>query len=138
MDILPQLIANSLIAGAAYALLAMSFSLVFGVTKFFNLAHGSVAAVGGYTIFYLAKLQGMSLTLAIPLALLGAIAVAVFLERFVYRPLRLKRATNSVLLVASLGAFTALEALIAILFSNQFQTLSGVASNPVHIFLAAR
>jgi len=46
------------------------------------------------------------------------------LEKFIYLPLRKKKASNMILLVASLGAFIALQAIIAILFTSQFQTLS--------------
>lgn len=53
MDIIPQLILNSIIAGAIYTLVALGFNLIYGATKVFNLAHGVMAAVGGYTVFYL-------------------------------------------------------------------------------------
>jgi len=43
MDILPQLIINSIIAGAIYTLIALGFNLIYGATKFFNLAHGVIA-----------------------------------------------------------------------------------------------
>src|SRR3989344_2413068 len=104
MDILPQLIINSIIAGAIYTLIALGFNLIYGATKFFNLAHGVMAAVGGYSVFYFAKTFG--------------------LDRLVYSPLRKRKASNMVLLVASLGAFTAIQAIIAILFTSQFKTLS--------------
>jgi len=58
MDILPQIIFNSIIAGAVYALVALGFNLVYGTTKFFNLAHGVLSAVSGYTVFFFAKSLG--------------------------------------------------------------------------------
>ena len=53
MSVIPQLIANSLIAAGTYALIAIGFNLIYGATKFFNLAHGVRAAIGGYTVFFL-------------------------------------------------------------------------------------
>lgn len=130
MDIVPQLIVNSIIAGSLYALVAMSFNLIFGATRFFNLAHGSLAAVGGYTAFFLGDALGASL----PAAIVGGVIVAAIIgygfEFVIFRPLRLRKASNLVLLVASLGALTALEAVIAILFTSQFRTLSFLAGTP--------
>ncbi|MEK7063339.1 MAG: branched-chain amino acid ABC transporter permease [Patescibacteria group bacterium] len=134
-DIVPQLIANSVIAGSIYALVAMSFSLIYGATKFFNLAHGVLAAIGGYTVFYLGRKLGLPLEVVLPAGIILAAFVGWALEYFLYRPLRARKASSMVLLVASLGAFTAIQAVIAILFTSQFQTLGALIPNSgvVHI-----
>ena len=124
MDILPQLIINSIIAGAIYTLIALGFNLIYGATKFFNLAHGVMAAVGGYSVFYFAKTLGLDIYLAAVIGVLITGLVGYGLDRLVYSPLRKRKASNMVLLVASLGAFTAIQAIIAILFTSQFKTLS--------------
>ncbi len=126
MDIIPQLILNSIIAGSIYALIALGFNLIYGATKFFNLSHGVMAAIGGYSVFYFAKTLGWNLPLSIVVGvgvlLAGLIGYA--LDKLVYLPLRKRKASKMVLLVASLGLFTAIQAIIAILFTSQFQTLS--------------
>jgi branched-chain amino acid transport system permease protein len=134
-DIVPQLIANSVIAGSLYALVAMSFSLIYGTTKFFNLAHGVLAAIGGYTVYYLGRKVGLDLYIVLPAGVLLAALVGFALEKFLYQPLRARKASSMVLLVASLGAFTALQAIVAIFFTSQFQTLSALIPNAgvVHI-----
>ncbi len=124
MDIIPQLILNSVIAGAIYALVALGFNLIYGATKFFNLAHGVMAAIGGYSVFYFAKTLGWNLWLAVIIGVLLAGLIGYGLDKVIYKPLRKRKASNMVLLVASLGAFTALQAVIAILFTSQFRTLS--------------
>lgn len=124
MGILPQLILNSIIAGAIYTLVALSFNLIYGATKFFNLAHGIMAAIGGYAVFYFAKTLGLDVYVAIILGVALAGLVGFGLDKSIYLPLRKRKASNMVLLVASLGAMTALQAVIAILFSSQFKTLS--------------
>ncbi len=123
MSILPQLIVNSLIAGSIYALIALGFNLIYGATKFFNLAHGVMAAIGGYSVFFFAKKLGLNVYLAITLAVLIAGLIGWLLDLVIFRKLRARKASDMVLLVASLGAFTALQAIIAILFTSQFQTL---------------
>jgi len=124
MDIVPQLIANSIIAAAIYALVAIGFNFIYGATKFFNLAHGVIAAIGGYGVYYFANELGWSLWVAIPLAITIAALVGWLLDLFIYKPLRARKASQMVLLVASLGAFTCLQAFLAIIFTSQFQTLS--------------
>ena len=135
MDIVPQIIANSIIAGSVYALIAMGFSLIFGTTKFFNLAHGVLAAIGGYAVFYFANKLGLPVGVAVAIGIALAAAVGYGLECGVFRPLRKRKASSLVLLVASLGAFTALQAVIAILFTSQFRTLAGLIGDTrvIHI-----
>jgi branched-chain amino acid transport system permease protein len=124
MDIIPQLVVNSLITGAIYTLVALGFNLIYGATKFFNLAHGVMAAIGGYAVFYLAKNLGLNVYIAVVFGVVLAGLTGYGLDKFIYLPLRKRKASNMVLLVASLGAMTALQAVIAILFSSQFKTLS--------------
>lgn len=124
MDILPQLVVNSIIAGAIYTLVALGFNLIYGTVKFFDLGYGALTAVGGYTTFWIYKLLGAPLYVAAPAGVLMSALIGYVIYRLVYAPLRERKASNTVMLVGSLGAFTALQAIIAILFSSQFQTLS--------------
>ncbi len=132
MDIIPQIILNSVIAGAIYTLVALGFNLIYGATKFFNLAHGVMAAIGGYAVFYFAKTLGLNIYLAVIIGVALAGLIGYGLDKFIYLPLRKRKASNMVLLVASLGAMTALQAIVAILFSSQFKTLSqGVGTQKI-------
>ncbi len=124
MDILPQLIVNSIIAGAIYTMVALGFNLIYGTVKFFDLGYGALTAVGGYGVFYFSKQLGLNVFVAIFLGVLIAGLIGYLIYRFVYAPLRERKSSSMVLLVGSLGAFTALQAIIAILFSSQFQTLT--------------
>lgn len=124
MDIVPQLIANSIIAGSIYSLVALGFNLIYDTTKFFNLAHGAVAVAGGYVVLFLTTTAGLGLILGVLLGILIAGLLGYALDKIIYLPLRRRRATEMVLLVASLGAFTVLQAIIAIFFTSQFQTLT--------------
>ncbi len=124
MSILPQLIINSVIAGSIYSLVALGFNLIYGTTKFFNLAHGVLAAVGGYAVFYFTKELGLPLILSATVGILIAGLVGYLIDKSVFRALRARKASGMVFLVASLGIMTALQAVIAIIFSSQFQTLS--------------
>ena len=124
MEILPQLIVNSIIAGAIYSMIALGFNLIYGTAKFFDLGYGALTAVGGYAVFYFYKTLGLDLYVSVILGLIIAGCIGYLIYRFVYTPLRARKSSSMVLLVASLGAFTMLQAFIAILFTSQFQTLS--------------
>ena len=63
MDIVPQLIANSLIAGSIYAILTLGFNLTYATAKFIDMGFGVLTAVGGYAVFYLSKTLGAPLWL---------------------------------------------------------------------------
>lgn len=124
MSIVPQLIANSMIAAGIYALIALGFGLGYRATKFFNLTHGAMAVVGGYGVYYFYKLLGWNLYLSVALGVALSAIIGGLLYRYIFAPLRARRASNLVLLVASLGAFTVIQALVAIIFASQFQTLA--------------
>ncbi len=129
MDILPQLILNSIIAGAIYAMIALGFNLIYGTAKFFDLGYGALTAVGGYSVFYFYKTLGLNIYVSIILGMLIAGIVGFLVYRLVYSPLRAKKSSGMVLLVAALGVLTAIQAIIAILFTSQFQTLSQSAGS---------
>jgi branched-subunit amino acid ABC-type transport system permease component len=125
MGTLSQLILNSIIAGAIYTLVALSFNLIYSTTKFFNLAHGVMAAIGGYAVFYFSKTLGLDIHIAIILGVVLTGFVGFGVDKFIYLQLRKRKASNMILLVASLGVMTALQAIIAIIFSSRFKMLSG-------------
>lgn len=124
MDIVPQLIVNSIIAGAIYTMVALGFNLIYGTAKFFDLGYGALTAAGGYGVYYFYKTLGFNIYFSILLGTLIAGIIGFLIYRFVYAPLRERKSSSMVLLVGSLGAFTALQAVIAILFTSQFQTLT--------------
>jgi len=124
MSILPQIITNSIIAGAIYSIIAIGFNLIFSTVKFFDIGYGALTAVGGYSVFFLMKTLGVELWISV---LAGVVIAGIFgyiIYRLVYSPLRKRKASNMVLLVASLGVFIVIQAIVAILFTSQFQTLS--------------
>jgi branched-chain amino acid transport system permease protein len=118
-----QLLINGLNSGALYALVAIGFTLIYRTTKFFNLTHGAMLAVSSYAALKLSE-HGLDIWLA---GAVGVVIAGLFgygLDKMIYLPLRRRRASNMVLLVASLGGLTVLQALIAMLFSSQYQVLS--------------
>ena len=130
-----QIAVNSIIAGSLYTIIGLGFFLVYRTVKFFDLGYGSLIAFGGYMMYWLFKILGTHSILSVLLAIIITGLLAVLMNYFVYRPLRARDSSNMVLLVASLGVFTLLQAVIAILFTSQFQTINiSVLQKSLNIF----
>ncbi len=123
MDLFIQIAVNSLIVGSLYGTIAMGFSLAYRTTRFFNLAHGSMAAIGGYTFFSVQQNFGLPFIVCAFAGMLAAGIAGFLIDRFIFGPQRRRKASSSVLLVASLGVVTVVEAVIAMLYGAQFRAL---------------
>jgi branched-chain amino acid transport system permease protein len=111
----PQVV-TGLILGFLYALIALGYTMVYGVLKLINFAHDVIFATGGIFVFYMfgiwfgvtEPLTGPALMLAVTVALLAgglaASAAAAALERFAYRPLRKRNAARLSYLITAIGA----------------------------------
>ena len=107
---------TGLILGFLYALIALGYTMVYGVLKLINFAHDVIFATGGIFVFYMfgiwfgvtEPLTGPALMLAVTVALLAgglaASAAAAALERFAYRPLRKRNAARLSYLITAIGA----------------------------------
>ena len=94
MHELPQQLANGLILGAMYGLIAIGYTMVYGIVQLINFAHGEIFMVGGFGALtvWLVLPEGFGLGAAVPLMIIGGVLVSVAVgtaaERFAYRPLR--------------------------------------------------
>jgi len=132
VDLLAQLIANGLVNGSHYALLALGFGLIFGTTRVTHFAFGPVYAVSAYGCWFAATTLGVPLWLAgIAGVLTGAVA-GVLSYLVVYRPFERKGSPSFVILIASLGLFIILENAIGVVFGTDTKV---VPSPPSGIFL---
>ncbi len=83
---------NSLISGlslgSVYAIIALGYTMVYGISKMLNFAHGDVIMVGGYVSFCLTMYMGMNGWIALALAMAVCTLLGITIERLAYRPLR--------------------------------------------------
>jgi branched-chain amino acid transport system permease protein len=124
-----QELVNGITTGALYALVALGFSMVYGVLKLLNFAHGDLYMVGAYIGFFVIQLFGgaADLSIAVPLLLVIMFVVAaglvgglgVAIERFAYRPLR--DAPRIAPLITAIGISFFLESAALLLFGSQFR-----------------
>src|SRR6476619_5411588 len=88
MEQLPQQLVNGLWQGAALALFALGFALVFGLLDIINLAHGATYMWGAFFGLVCVTRLGLPLPVAIPVAMVGAGVMAIVLDRLAFKPLR--------------------------------------------------
>ncbi|BDV00665.1 branched-chain amino acid ABC transporter permease [Thermodesulfomicrobium sp. WS] len=107
---------NALQWGSFYSLIALGYTLVYGVLRLINFAHGDIFMVGAYIAFFVATfLLGsaisppMALALTVPLTMLLTAAVGVSIERIAYRPLRRKGANRLYVVITALMCGLILE-----------------------------
>lgn len=128
MDILLQQILNGLVLGSIYALIALGYTMVYGILNLINFAHGDVLMVGALTAY--AVIQGLHTvapTLPGPVLLLAGLAVAipvcilvnVTIERVAYRPLR--NAPRLAPLITAIGVSIILQTLAMIIFGRNYK-----------------
>ena len=118
MNLFTQQIVNGLSLGAIYALIALGYTMVYGICKLINFAHGDIIMVGSY-ITYVLLANGISLPVAIIASVVGCVIVGVLIEKIAYKPLR--DTSRISLLITAIG--------ISYLLQNLCQLIMGV--NPL-------
>ena len=143
-----QLTVNGIILGSVYALIALGYTMVYGILKLLNFAHGDVFMVGAFIAFGVLTLLGGAYNPAIPAGAGGALillcmfvaamggsgVLGVAIERFAYRPLR--NAPRIAPLISALGVAFFLENSMLLLFGSGFRTYNGfdlISYNGIHI-----
>jgi branched-chain amino acid transport system permease protein len=139
-----QLTVNGIILGSIYALIALGYSLVYGILKLLNFAHGDVYMIGSFIGFGVLTLLGGPLGPAIPVgllvacmfaaAMLGSGVLGLAIERFAYRPLR--DAPRIAPLISALGVAFFLENSVLLLFGANYRNYDGydlISYNGIHL-----
>ncbi|GMO20627.1 MAG: branched-chain amino acid ABC transporter permease [Spirochaetaceae bacterium] len=114
---------NGVSLGSIYALIALGYTMVYGIVMLINFAHGDVLMVGAYCAYFVLTALGvspLSLTLAFLTAMTLCGALGVFIERFAYRPLRNAPRLNSLI--------TAIA--VSLILQNGARILPFIGPNP--------
>lgn len=118
MNFLTQLF-NGLQLGSIYALIALGYTMVYGVAKLINFAHGDIIMVGAYTIFFVVQTKlfqsGLPLYLSIIPAIIACTLLGVLIERVAYKPLR--NSSSISILITAIGVSLFLENLFVKFFT---------------------
>ena len=115
---------NGLNIGSIYALIALGYTMVYGIAKLINFAHGDVIMVGAYISFISMKF-GLPWWLAVIISIVVCAILGVVMEKVAYKPLR--KASRISLLITAIG--------ISYLLQNAFQLIFGANPQPYHAFI---
>jgi len=139
MEILLQQIINGLVQGSVYALVALGYTMVYGILGLINFAHGEVVMIGAMlALSALTALLGMGVppALALPfslgLAMLGCMALGYSIERIAYRPLR--HAPRLAPLITAIGVSIVLQNLAMMIWGREYHSFPQLIANTPHAF----
>lgn len=118
-----QVLVNGLIAGSIYALVASGFSLIYSTAKFVHFAHGAVITLAAYILFALFSVWEINFWVAALLTIALTAVAGLVLDKLVYKPLRDKKASASILLIASFVLLILLESAVLLFFGADVKTI---------------
>lgn len=111
---LSQLI-NGVHVGSIYALIALGYTMVYGIVQLINFAHGDILMVGAYTVVVMVNMLGLSPIVAILLSIMVCILFGVLIEQIAYKPLRNSPKMSS--LITAIGVSMLLQNAAQLLFT---------------------
>ena len=126
MDIL----INGLSLGSIYALIALGYTMVYGIAKMLNFAHGDIIMVGGYVIYVFMATNNP--LLAIGMAVIGCVLLGITIEKVAYKPLR--GASPLAVLITAIGVSYLLQSLAQIIFGSANKMVTVYDFGSVKIF----
>ena len=122
---------NGISLGSIYAIIALGYTMVYGIAKMLNFAHGDVIMVGGYVSFCAMMYLGFPAPLAVLLAMIVCTTLGITIERLAYKPLR--SATSLAVLITAIGMSYFLQNAALIIwganpkaFPNMFKNIEAI------------
>ena len=128
-----QFIINGLITGILYSLLAIGFALVYNTTRVFHIAAAGIYVFAAYMFWFFVARVGLSVISASFVAIVLTMALSLLSELLVYRPLKNKKASLNVAMIASIGAMTVIVNTIAMCFGNETKVVENAILQPLTI-----
>ncbi len=131
MEFLSYLI-SGISLGSVYAIIALGYTMVYGIAKMLNFAHGDVIMVGGYISLITMLNAGLSPWVAILLAMAVCTVLGVLIEGLAYRPLR--AAPSLAVLITAIGVSYLLQNSALLIFGANPKSYTPIITGTVHLF----
>lgn len=133
MSFLSNLI-NGISLGSVYAIIALGYTMVYGIAKMLNFAHGDVIMVGAYVVFIFTQSLGVNPILSVVIAIAVCTLLGITIERIAYKPLRNAGSPLAVLITA-IGVSYLLQNLALLIFGASPKVFKSVITlQPVRLF----
>ena len=127
MDLIANLI-SGLSLGSIYALIALGYTMVYGIAKMLNFAHGDIIMVGAFAVITTVSMLGFPPILAIAASIVCCVVLGVCVERIAYKPLR--KSPPLAVLITAIGVSYFLQSLALLIFGSTQHSLPKVISVP--------
>lgn len=135
MNLIMQILINSLIAGSIYALIASGFSIIYSTYRFVHFAHGGTVALSAYLLYFFYEMQHVNFYISVTLTLITIASIGYVMELSIFRQLKKRNASNSILLIASLALLILIESFILLIFKSDVKRINFIEiSKGVNIF----
>ncbi len=118
---------NGISLGSIYALIALGYTMVYGIAKMLNFAHGDVIMVGAFTVYTLCSTLGLSPALSVLIAVVLCTTLGIVIERVAYKPLR-KAASPLAVLITAIGVSYLLQNVALLIFGANTKSFTSVIS----------
>ena len=119
---------NGVSLGSVYAIIALGYTMVYGIAKMLNFAHGDIITVGAFVCFTIATSMSGSAVVGVLLSILACIVLGVIIEAVAYRPLR--GASPLSVLITAIGVSYLLENLALLVFGSNARQFTSVVTLP--------
>lgn len=119
---------NGISLGSVYAMIALGYTMVYGIAKMLNFAHGDVIMMGAYVIFFAVSTMGMSPIVGVLAAVVVCTLLGVTIERVAYKPLR--GASPLAVLITAIGVSYLLQNVALLLFGANTKAFTSVVGLP--------
>ena len=119
---------NGISLGSVYAIIALGYTMVYGIAKMLNFAHGDVIMVGGYVVFVASSTYGLPIWLSIVLSVVVCTVLGITIERIAYKPLR--GASSLSVLITAIGVSYFLQNAALIIFGADTKSFNSVVDFP--------
>ncbi len=119
---------NGVSLGSVYAIIALGYSMVYGIAKMLNFAHGDVIMIGAYISFCVTQYWGMPPLVSVVIAMLVCTLLGVMIERLAYKPLR--QASSLAVLITAIGMSYLLQNLAQLIWGANPKGFPSVVSIP--------
>ena len=119
---------NGISLGSIYAVIALGYTLVYGIAKMLNFAHGDIIMVGGYVIFYSMTSFQINPYISVLIAVIACTVLGIVIEKIAYKPLR--QATSLSVLITAIGVSYFLQNSALLLFGEKPVNFTSVVNIP--------
>jgi branched-chain amino acid transport system permease protein len=127
MGFLSNLI-NGISLGSIYAVIALGYTMVYGIAKMLNFAHGDVIMIGAYVVYLSAAKAGLHPLIAVVVSMIACTILGITIEKIAYKPLR--QSTSLAVLITAIGVSYFLQNIALAIFGANPINFTSVVSFP--------